>query len=659
MSSDPIPPGATPDADRARLAAILDSLSEGVVACDAEGNVLFVNRANRELHDVDGVEAIPRAEWTTRYALFEVDGVTPFPIERLPLVRVLHGEECPVEELIIVTATRGPRRFVARGRPVRSADGTLLGGVVSTTDVTEEYETHQRLRAQAEALRESEERFRGAFRHSAIGFAIVGLGGDWIDVNAALCHIVGYSRDELLQRSFQDITHPDDLALDLAFVRSLIAGEADNYRLEKRYLHREGRVVWIHLTVSIVRDARSAPLYFISQIEDISDRRASEERLRHAAKMDAVAGLAGGIAHDFNNLLAVVRASAEFILEETPSSSPVHADARTIERATQRAESLTRQLLSFARRHVRQTTSIDAARFLREVEPALARLVAPHQRFVLRPITADVEIQADAAELRVALANLVENARDAMPEGGIVTVSCWTRMVDAAFTAQHPGLVPGRYACFTVQDTGPGLSEDARAHLFEPFFSTKAAGHRAGLGLATVYAIMRDAGGTVTFDTPAAGGARFTLWLPEMSSARPSPPAGVPSLTDLANARECAVLVVDDDDSVREVLVRVLERAGFTVHAAPSGVAALALLNAHPDIEVLLTDFAMPGMDGRELLERTHARYPGVRTILMSGYTADEEIRRTLQETDTLFLAKPFSVPTLVQTVQSLVGVQA
>ena len=501
------------------------------------------------------------------------------------------------------------------------------------------------LRGQQAELAQSEERFRGAFESSGIGFAIVGLDGGWIQVNPEICRIVGYSRDELRARTFQDITHPDDLDADLAQVRLLMAGDIRNYTMEKRYLSASGSVVWVLLTVSMVHGADGEPLHFVAQIQDITERRLTEVRLRRAAQMDAVATLAGGIAHDFNNLLTVILGSAELILADATTDPALQQDAAAISTAAERAAELTQQLLSFARRQVVQTSVARMDSILREAEPLLQRTVFSSHQLVFRGTSGNVRVRADAGELQLALLNLVANARDAMPSGGVIAISHDVTDVDG--TNPDLPLAAGQYVQLTVIDAGTGLTAEAEAHLFEPFFSTKPVGQGTGLGLATVFGILRAVGGCVTYESTPGRGARFSLWLPVDDAVDAEPPFD--GVADGRNAR--VALVVDDEVTVRNITVRALSQNGFTVLIASHGAEAIELLETHPEVNVLITDFVMPGMTGGEVLKIAADRFPNVRRVLISGYTPDEDTRLTLTTTDTVFLAKPFSIAALLSAV--------
>jgi two-component system, cell cycle sensor histidine kinase and response regulator CckA len=638
-------PEALVEGERDRLEALLNSLAEGVAACDASGRLTLFNRANREMHGLDAAD-IPPEEWSRYYSVFELDGRTPFPTDRLPLLRALRGEASPTEELLIRTARRGLRRILVKGSAVRNRGGEITGAVVTTQDVTRDRELHEQLRRQADALRESEEQFRSAVEHSGIGFALVGMDGGFQTVNASLCRSLGFTPSELKAKRYQDIVHADDLREDAASAEELLAGRVPSSHLELRYLHRDGHPVWSRLTRTLVRSATGEPLRFVTQIEDIYERRLAEERLRDATKMEAVATLAGRIAHRFNNLLTVISGSAELIATDASQSQSVRDDAGAILGASGSARELTSQLQTFAHPRVQQLRPTPLGPVLQASVPYLERFAAADQRLAASIADGDTVAQADVHDLQLCLGHLVSNASEAMASGTIELRGARVS-VGPSLARLHPGLSEGTYYCVTVQDTGCGLSDEARRHLYEPFFTTKAAGRGSGIGLATVYSVMRSAGGVVTVESERQKGTRVTLWLPVIDECglRDEAPTG-----KVRAAAGVSVLVVDDEEEIRAIAARALRRAGMRVVSACSAAEALALLAESP-VDVVLADYSMPGMSGGELLDAVTQRYPRVGTLLMSGYTAGSDLRATLRDSSAGFVAKPFSLSELVESV--------
>lgn len=639
-----------PEADRDRLEAILEGLVEGVAACDATGRLTLFNRANREMHGLDAAADIPPEEWARYYSVFELDGRTPFPTERLPLLRALRGEPNPVEELVIRTARRGLRRILVRGSPVLNRAGVITGAVVTTLDVTHDREMESQLSRQTAALQESEEQFRSAVEHSGIGFALTAPGGRLLSVNASLCRSLGYTPSELKTRNYSELVHPEDLPADLASAEALLSGRIPSSQQELRYLHRDGHAVWSRLTRTLVRAATGEPLRFVAQIEDIYERRLAEERRRDAAKMEAVGTLAGRIAHRLNNLLTVIQGSAELIATDASQGQGVRDDAAAILGAGSSARDLSNQLQAFARSRVRQPRPTTLGPVLQASVPYLERFLGADHRLAVNTADGDCHVHADVHDLQLCLGHLVANAADAMPDGGTVTLSGNRVSAGPSLVRLHPGLAEGAYYCVHVDDTGTGLSDEAREHLYEPFFTTKAAGQGGGIGLATVYSVMRSVHGLVTVESRPKRGTRFTLWFPVIDDTGLREEA-VPAV-DARAAAGMTVLVVDDEEEIRAIAARALRRAGMRVLTAYSAAEALSILE-ETQVDVVLADYSMPGMSGGELLDAVERRWPRIGTLLMSGYTAGADLRETLRDSAAGFVAKPFSLSELVQSVMA------
>jgi PAS domain S-box-containing protein len=518
-----------------------------------------------------------------------------------------------------------------------------------------------------EALRESEERFRGAFDHAATGMSLTDpKSGRWLRVNRALCEMVGYSEEELLASDFQSITHPDDIEPNNRLRAALMAGKIPGYRLEKRYFHRKGHVIWVVVSVSLVRDATGVPTYVVAQIQDITERkhaeaalRESEAQLRQAQKMEAVGQLAGGIAHDFNNLLTAISTHVEFALDALPPVSEAREELTQVQRAGARAASLTRQLLAFSRRQTLQLRVVDLNAIVLESERMLRRIIGENITFLSHVEPALPTVRADPGQLEQVLVNLVVNARDAMPDGGTLTIATCATVIPEAGLAARPGLRGGKYACLSVGDTGLGMDEEVRARVFEPFFTTKPVGQGTGLGLATVYGIVKQSGGYVYVDSTPGSGSTFTVYLPAIAaSVSDARRDGAPRETIRAGTE--TILVVEDEGAVRSAVRRTLTRYGYAVIEASNGREALELVEARQNgggegqVELVITDVIMPELGGYGLIEQLRARWPTLRALFISGYAADEIDSAALRMPGTAFLEKPFLIEQLIHQVRTL-----
>jgi PAS domain S-box-containing protein len=511
-------------------------------------------------------------------------------------------------------------------------------------------------------LRDSEERFRAMFDSAAIGTGVLDLEGRVVTSNRALEQMLGYEKHELEGRSAGELTYPDDRAREVELFTELASGAREEYRLEKRVLSKGGGVVWAHHTVSLVRDAFTKPSFAIAMLEDITPRkRADEERirlegqLRQAQKMEAIGQLAGGVAHDFNNLLTAIRGYSEFALNRVGEDDvALRKDIEEIAKSADRASSLTRQLLAFSRKQLLQPRVLQLNDVVSEVDKMLRRLIGEDIEVVTVFGRALGRVKADPGQIEQVLVNLVVNARDAMPDGGKLTIETSNVDVGEELAAEHDGLSAGRYVMLAVRDTGHGIDAETKSRLFEPFFTTKETGKGTGLGLATVYGIVKQSGGYVLVESEPGKGAAFKIFLHSLELGAEEVDRVVPLDEERPGGSE-TVLLVEDEDVVRNLVREILEGNGYTVLEARNGAEALDVGRrfAAP-IHLLVTDVVMPKMSGRELAERLLAIHPETRVLYMSGYTDGAIGQQGVLDPETEFLEKPFSFDTLAQRVRKV-----
>lgn len=390
----------------------------------------------------------------------------------------------------------------------------------------------------------------------------------------------------------------------------------------------------------------------------MTERRTLEIQLRQSQKMEAVGRLAGGIAHDFNNMLTAITGHAQLLEGELPESSPLREHIDVIRMAADRSADLTRQLLAFSRKQILQPQVIDLNDVVRAMEPMLRRMIGE-----AIDITADLTrslspVFADPGQVEQVLMNLVLNARDAMPGGGTILVSTREAELSAAYFASHNvDVKPGHYAMLAVSDSGIGMDGVTQARVFEPFFTTKPTGKGTGRGLSTVYGIVKQTGGFVWVYTEPGIGSTFKVYLPLAPAASvPEPPS---SSAVEPRSEGASVLVVEDDESVRTLVVRVLQRAGYVVHEASDGISAAAAIRSgdHP-IDLLLTDVVLPTMSGRQVADLVAERHPNARTLFMSGYTDDAIVHHGVLDPGTEFIEKPFTPEALLRKIGSMLRAQ-
>jgi two-component system, cell cycle sensor histidine kinase and response regulator CckA len=568
----------------------------------------------------------PRIEEAMRRFL---DANEPYRIEH----RVVRpdGSERIVQEHAVLE--RDPA-----GRPLRVV-GTVL-------DITER--THAE-----EALRLSEERYRSLV--DGVRDMIFALSpiGDITALNPAFEAITGFPTTEWVGRPFEALIHAEDVPLALELFGRVLRGEArptnefrirtaaGQYRVGEFSVsaqHRQGRLVGI---LGIGRD--------------VTERLSLEQQLRQAQKMEAVGRLAGGIAHDFNNILTAITGHADLLLQDLGASDPRREDVEEIRRSGERAASLTRQLLAFSRQQVLQPKVVDLNALVMDMDKLLRRLIGEDIELATVLDPALGRVRADPGQLEQVIANLAVNARDAMPQGGKLTLETRNVDLDQGYAVRHSMVQPGPYALLAVSDTGIGMDAETQSHIFEPFFTTKPRGQGTGLGLATVYGIVKQSGGFIWVYSEPAHGATFKIYVPRVDApAESAAAAPAAASADVPGGSE-TILLAEDEPAVRAVARQGLERRGYTVLVASSGSEALALAQQlGATINLLVTDVVMPGMSGRDLAERLAAQRPGVRVLYISGYTDNAIVRHGILDPGLAYLQKPFHPDALARKVREV-----
>jgi PAS domain S-box-containing protein len=472
----------------------------------------------------------------------------------------------------------------------------------------------------------------------------------FVDVNASAIATYGYSRDEFLAMDITQIRPPEEIPR----VLDLIRGESQTVGLPHASRHRtkSGEIIEVEVVASRIElDGRRARLVVA---RDVSERRALEDQLRQAQKIETVGRLAGGVAHDFNNLLTAIIGHAELLSDYFAPADPRAVEIAGIRHAADLAAGLTRQLLAFSRKQVLQPAVLDVNDVVDKARLILRRLIGEHIDLVTEPGADLWRVKADPGQLEQILLNLAVNARDAMPEGGRITIA--TRNVHLTVpAARRRNVEPGDYVKLTVSDTGAGMDAHTRDHLFEPFFTTKDRGRGTGLGLATVYGIVKQSGGHTLVASEPGEGAEFSIFLP----ATTEPAADVRAERPGALRGSETVLVVEDDATVRSLVASVLERRGYRLLVAGSGQDALRLAENHASpIDLLITDVVMARMNGIAVAEAIRARRPETKVLFVSGYADDAVVRLGFTPSPETFLNKPFTPDALARKVRTVLDVQ-
>ena len=531
--------------------------------------------------------------------------------------------------------------------PLKGPDGEIIGVFGCFEDITD------RIRAD-EALRQSEERYRTLVEQASDGIFIADLSGHYVDVNAAGCAMLGYTKEEILSRTLRDLISEEDYGRVNPHVAELQTGAT--LITERRLKTKDGRMLDVEMSSKIIAGG-----YLQGIVRNISarkqaerDRRRLEEKLRQAQRLESVGRLAGGVAHDFNNLLSVIIGGGHLVRRALPAGSPAHEDLDDILAAAEGAANLTHQLLAFARNQVLEPEILDLGHAVRRAAKLVGRLVGESVEVVLDLDPEAVQVEVDRSQLEQVLLNLAVNARDAMPAGGRLTIETGRATPTEAERASSPGLKGGEHLCIRIRDTGAGMDAETVSHVFEPFFTTKGRGEGTGLGLATVYGIVAQSGGIVRVHSTVGEGTTFEVLLPEARPRSRSRPAPAPAVHGSPGGQ--TLLVVEDEDVLRSMLRRMLEPEGYRLLLAESGGDALRMSRAHPDaIDLLLADVMMPGMTGVELARLLEAERPGIGVLLMSGY-ADQALGPSGTLEGRPLLAKPFTAAALGMRIRSVLG---
>ena len=435
--------------------------------------------------------------------------------------------------------------------------------------------------------------------------------------------------------------------------QALVAGGDLDY--EFRVVLPDGRIRWIADHGEIRRSEQGDPIYMTGICTDVTEHHVAEERLRQAHRMESVGRLAGGVAHEANNQMSVVLGAAEFILRRPDVPEPVRADVEFIQKAAQRTAAVTAQLLAFSRRQILKPEVLEVNVVIQKWEPVLRRIMGEDCDVVLQLAPELGMVSADPGQLEQVLLNLALNARDAMPTGGRISIETFPKELtgDYALTKVGTSVQPGKYAVVAVSDTGHGMEKETLSHIFEPFFTTKEVGQGTGLGLSTVYGIVKQSNGYIWVYSEAGKGTTFKIYLPvkaggaaKSKTRSPLPPA---------QAGEC-ILIVEDEVRVRYIMKRTLEDAGYGVLEAGTAAEAMKLVAKTRQISLILADVIMPGQSGPNLADQIAEQRPGIPVLFTSGYTNGEIERRGLLKPGATFLQKPFTPDGLIRAVQQQLG---
>jgi two-component system, cell cycle sensor histidine kinase and response regulator CckA len=525
-----------------------------------------------------------------------------------------------------------------------------LVGLVLLFDIYTIYLQYQIVRIRRQVM-EQDRLFRLITENAGDMIAVVDVHGNRLYNSPSYKKILGYSLEELQHTSSFEQIHPEDQPL----VREA-AEEARltgfGRRIEYRMRHRDGTWRYLESTASAIRGKSGEVETLVLVNRDITARRRLEEQFRQAQKMEAVGRLSGGIAHDFNNLLGVIIGYAELVVEHAKPGELLHESGLEILKGGRRAASLTSQLLAFSRQQVLEPKALDLNDVVSDAEKMLRRVMGEDIEFTTRLTPSLGTVKADPGQIEQILMNLVVNARDAMQEGGQLIIETANIQVDQAFAQRHSFCFrPGAYVLLAVTDTGAGMEPEIQNHIFEPFFTTKGKDVGTGLGLATVYGVVKQSGGYIEVLSELGKGTTFKIYLPRISE--PSQPA-FPRRESVGSLKGGeTILLVEDEAALRALTRDVLRSLGYCVLEAENGAHALALAETTPTVHLLLTDIVMPGINGRILAHKLAERYKELKIVFMSGYTGQGVGNSGEMNSKEVFLVKPFTRDALGQKVRS------
>ncbi len=626
------------------LQGITEGTTDSVFVKDLQGRYLMMNSAGarflgRSIEEVIGKDASELFSPESGRQIMERDRTV-----------LQSGETCTYEEVGVSGGVA--RTYLSTKGPYRDATGQVIGLLGISRDIS------HRKRAEEE-IHKSEQRLRIHVEHTPLAVIEWDLQFRVVAWNAAAERIFGFSREEAMGQHAHFIVAPafrqrvDRVWQDLLDQKGATRSTANNDNTTK-----DGRTISCEWYNTPLVDESGRVFGVASLVQEVTERVALEEKLRHSQKMEAIGRLAGGVAHDFNNLLTVIMGYNQILTDGVPAAGRLMNATVQIRTASERAEEITRQLLAFSRKQVLQPRVIDLNDVMMNIDTMLRRLIGEDVEVLTVPGRDLGTVKADPGQIEQVIMNLAVNARDAMPSGGKLTLETGNMELDDVYAREHPPLQPGRYVMLAVSDTGIGMDADTQAHIFEPFFTTKEVGKGTGLGLSTVYGIVQQSGGCIWVYSEPDRGTTFKIYFPRVD--RPVERVRAEKRPASMQRGTETILLVEDNEQVRQLTSSVLADCGYKVLPAAGPEEGLALCRAHhPDIQLLVTDVILPGMNGPQLAEQVKRISRRTRVLYVSGYTSDAIVHYGVLDPGLWFLAKPFSVSELVAKVREVLDAES
>ncbi|MEW6531869.1 MAG: PAS domain S-box protein [Thermodesulfobacteriota bacterium] len=626
--------------EKQRFQSLADNTPLGIVMMQQDGTIQYINPKFTEFFGYER-EEVPNGRTWLRMAC-------PDDAYRKQVIRAWFEdlEKYPVGE-------SWPRTYTVRCKDgsdkvihFRTVQLPTSEHIIACEDITLRYKSE-------EELRKSEKKYRTILETIADGYHEVDLAGNLTLVNDSLCEIVGASREELIGRNYRDFV--DVLGAEEVFSQynEVYRTGQPNPGFSFDVIRKDGKKLHISVSVALTRDEEGIPVGFRGIFRDITEQKQLSEKLTHATKMEAIGTLAGGVAHDFNNLLTAVQGYSDILTRQMPTDSPYIEKLTQISRAAERAAGLTRQLLAFGRKQVLNVSVLNFNDVITDLEQMLRRLIGEDIELITVLAPSLGLVKADAGQIEQILMNLVVNARDAMPKGGKLTIETANVVLDRQYTDKVPELEPGPYVMFAVSDSGIGMDEQTRIRIFDPFFTTKDKGVGTGLGLSTVYGIVKQHRGHIAVYSELRRGTTFKVYLPleeaeaEEQLIRPRP--------EVQSTGTETILVVEDEAIVRDLVSEALTMLGYSILAASDPDEAVAMSTNHAGpIHLLVTDVVLPKMDGKSLCSFLSLTRPEMKVLYVSGYTENFIVHRGVLDHGVHFMQKPFTVDDLAAKVREV-----
>jgi two-component system, cell cycle sensor histidine kinase and response regulator CckA len=617
---------------RQELGAIVDSATDAIISKDLDGTILSWNRS------AEGTYGYPAGEAIGQKISMLLPTDRPTEVDEI-IARLRAGERIDQFETQRVRKDGAIIDVSLTISPLRDIRGDVVGAATIARDISEKKQTAVQLQWLAAIVAASEDAITSRTSDGTI-----------LTWNTAAERLLGYSAAEMVGESV-DVLDPPEIADDIRKIRaSLQRGERQERPHETSVRHKDGSELRVSVSSFPITDSTGDFVGIASVMRDVTEHRRLEDQLRQAQKMEAIGSLAGGVAHDFNNILTVILTASEAVLGELAAGA-LHDKVRQIDLAAEHGATLTAQLLAYSRRQVLQPEPIDLNDIVGSTCEMAGRLIGEHVRMDLQLEEELSQVEMDRGQLQQVILNLFINARDAMPDGGVLNVRTSSVALDETYVAEHFEVSPGPYVLLEITDSGIGMDVETTSRIFDPFFTTKTEG--TGLGLATVHGIVKQSGGQISVYSEPGIGTTFKVYLP--------PASGTASLPEVVTATEAVTLngaetivLVEDGELLRSLVAEILESRGYTVLVAADGFEALAIFETYAGvIDLLLTDVVMPGMSGHELANKVMAMAPDVRVVFTSGYPDDSSIRQLIAERQVSFIQKPYAGSDLLETIRA------